>query len=202
MSFGSLSAPAIEALNGGARVGGFAHNSGEGGISRYHRDHGGDLIWKIGSGLFGCRTKDGAFDPDTFAELAGLNNVKVIELKLSQGAKPGAGGILPACKLSDKIAEVRGVPKGEAVISPPHFENFSTPVGLLEFLQTLREVSGSKPVGRKLCVCQPHQFMAICKAMIATDITPDYIVVEGAEGALALRKLSLATRSACVCGMA
>ena len=182
MSFGSLSARAIEALNKGAALGRFAHDTGEGGISRYHRKHGGHLIWEIGSGYFGCRTKDGRFDPGEFAEQAADAQVKMIEVKLSQGAKPGHGGVLPAAKVTPEIAEARDIEAGKDCISPAAHSTFSTPIGLLEWLAELRQLSGGKPVGIKLCVGQPHEIMALVKAMLETGITPDFIVVDGAEG--------------------
>ncbi len=182
MSFGALSRNAILALNKGAKTGGFAHNTGEGGISPYHLEHGGDLIWQIGTGYFGCRKLDGSFDEVLFAEKARLATVKMIEIKLSQGAKPGHGGILPAVKLTTEIAEIRNVPLGRDVISPPAHTAFSSPVGLLEFVAKLRELSAGKPVGFKLCLGRKTEFVAICKAMLATDITPDFITVDGAEG--------------------
>jgi glutamate synthase domain-containing protein 2 len=182
MSFGSLGANATTAMNWGARLGGFAQDTGEGGISRYHRMHGGDLIWEIGSGYFGCRRDDGGFDPDRFAEQARDDQVKMIELKLSQGAKPGHGGMLPAAKISPEIAQARGVPLGQDCISPARHAAFSNPTEMLEFLAQLRELSGGKPVGFKLCVGHPVEVMAICKAMLATGIAVDFIVVDGAEG--------------------
>lgn len=182
MSFGSLGGRAIEALNWGAAKGGFAHDTGEGGISRYHRSHGGDLIWEIGSGYFGCRTSDGNFDPDKFAEQAGDDQVKMIEVKLSQGAKPGHGGVLPGSKVTGEIAEARGVDVGQDCNSPPAHSTFSTPVELIEWIDDLRELSGGKPVGFKLCVGQLHEVMALMKAMIETGRTPDFIVVDGGEG--------------------
>lgn len=182
MSFGSLSKNAVLALSSGAQAGGFAHNTGEGGISPYHVDGGGDLIWQIGTGYFGCRTPDGDFSPDLFAKNATQSNVKMIELKLSQGAKPGHGGILPASKVTLEISKIRSVPMGEDVLSPPGHRAFSTPTGLLHFVQELRELSGGKPIGFKLCVGKRREFLAICKAMIKTGITPDYIAVDGGEG--------------------
>ena len=182
MSYGALSSHAILALNHGAKRGHFAHNTGEGGISPYHLEHGGDLIWQIGTGYFGCRTPDGAFAPTPFREKAGLPSVKMIEIKLSQGAKPGHGGILPAAKVSPEIAHIRGVPLGRDVISPPGHATFSTPVGLLEFVARLRELADGKPVGLKLCVGKRREFLAICKAMQRTGILPDFISVDGAEG--------------------
>jgi len=182
MSFGSLSANAIEALNKGAATGGFAHDTGEGSISRYHRKHGGDLIWELGSGYFGCRNKDGSFNPELFAEQAADEQVKMIEVKLSQGAKPGHGGMLPGAKVTEEIAEARKVEISEDCISPAAHPAFSTPIGLLQFVQQLRELSGGKPAGMKLCVGQPHEIFALVKAMLQTGITPDFIVVDGAEG--------------------
>lgn len=182
MSFGSLSANAIMALNKGAAAGSFYHDTGEGGISRYHRSHGGDLVWEIGSGYFGCRTDDGQFDPAQFADNARDPQVKMVEIKLSQGAKPGHGGVLPGSKVTEEIAEARGVPVGSDCISPPAHATFSTPIGLLEWAGELRELSGGKPVGIKLCVGKPHEVFAIMKAMRETGITLDYIVVDGAEG--------------------
>jgi len=182
MSFGSLSKTAIKALNRGAQKGGFAHNTGEGGVSPYHLEPGGDLIWQIGTGYFGCRNKEGGFDPDDFKQTATLDNIKMIEIKLSQGAKPGHGGILPSEKLTDEIAKIRNVPMGEDVLSPSGHSEFSDPKGLLEFVKRLRELSGGKPVGFKLCVGRKSEFLSICKAMIDTGIRPDFITVDGGEG--------------------
>jgi len=187
MSFGALSANAIRALNRGAAMGGFAHDTGEGSISRYHRpekpgDPAGDLIWEIGSGYFGCRTEDGHFDPEKFALQAAEPQVKMVEIKLSQGAKPGHGGVLPGPKVSAEIAEARGVMPGEDCISPARHSAFSTPLELIEFITTLRRLSGGKPVGFKLAIGHPWEFFGICKAMIETGVTPDFIVVDGAEG--------------------
>ncbi|ABI55590.1 FMN-binding glutamate synthase family protein [Alkalilimnicola ehrlichii MLHE-1] len=182
MSFGALSANAILALNKGARLGGFYQDTGEGGISRYHLEHGGDLVWEIGSGYFGCRTPDGSFSPERFAETAGLDSVRMIEIKLSQGAKPGHGGILPAAKVSPEIAAARGVPEGEDVISPPRHSAFSTPRELMQFIGQLRELSGGKPVGFKLAIGHPWEWFALAKAMQASDERPDFIVVDGGEG--------------------
>jgi glutamate synthase domain-containing protein 2 len=182
MSFGSLSANAIRALNKGARIGGFAHDTGEGSISRYHQEHGGDLVWEIGSGYFGCRTADGLFDPDAFAKKATDAQVKMVEVKLSQGAKPGHGGILPAPKVTPEIALTRGVPVGEDCLSPARHRAFSTPVEMMHFLAELRRLSEGKPVGFKLCIGHPWEFMAIVKAMRETGILPDFVVVDGAEG--------------------
>ena len=182
MSYGSLSRTAIEALNEGARIGGFLHNTGEGGISPFHLNPGGDLAWQIGTGYFGCRDSKGGFDAPKFEQSSRRESVKIIEIKLSQGAKPGHGGILPKEKLTPEIAEIRGVPMGEDVISPPAHTSFSTPVGLLEFVARLRELSGGKPVGFKLCVGYRTEFLAICKAMVETQILPDFITVDGSEG--------------------
>ncbi len=182
MSFGALSANAIRALNGGAKDGGFAHNTGEGGLSPHHLAEGGDIIWQIGTGYFGCRTPEGGFDKDAFAEKAQKDVVKAIEIKLSQGAKPSHGGVLPAAKVDEEIAEIRGVPLHQDVISPPIHSAFDGPTGLMEFVQHLREMSGGKPVGFKLCIGKRSEFMAICKAMLETGILPDFITVDGAEG--------------------
>jgi glutamate synthase domain-containing protein 2 len=182
MSFGALSANAIMALNEGARRGRFYHDTGEGSISRYHREHGGDLVWEIGSGYFGCRNDDGTFNPERFAENAANDQVKMIELKLSQGAKPGHGGVLPGAKVSAEIAKARGVPEGMDCISPARHSAFSTPRGLLEFVAQLRELSGGKPVGFKLAIGHPWEWFGIAKAMVKTGIQPDFIVVDGGEG--------------------
>jgi len=182
MSFGALSANAIRALNRGAKLGGFAHDTGEGGLSNHHRENGGDLIWEIGSGYFGCRDKDGKFDPEWFAKTSRLDQVKMVEIKLSQGAKPGHGGVLPAAKVTQEISEARGVPMGQDCVSPSCHKAFSTPEGLLRFVQQLRELSGGKPTGFKLCVGHPVEFMAIAKAIVSTGILPDFIVVDGGEG--------------------
>lgn len=182
MSFGALSANAILALNTGAARGGFAHDTGEGGISRYHREGGGDLIWEIGSGYFGCRAADGRFDPEAFRAQAGDPQVRMIELKLSQGAKPGHGGMLPAAKISPEIAEARGVPMGVDCISPAAHPEFSTPIELMEFIGRLRDLSDGKPVGFKLCIGHRREFMCMVRAMLETGIVPDFIVVDGKEG--------------------
>lgn len=182
MSFGSLSANAIRALNKGAANGHFAHDTGEGGISSYHREHLGDLIWEIGSGYFGCRHPDGTFNDRQFAENAALPQVKMIEIKLSQGAKPGHGGVLPGAKVSQEIADARGVRPGEDCISPANHSAFSTPLELMHFIKRLRELSAGKPVGFKLCIGHRVEFLNLCKAMIETDISPDFIVIDGAEG--------------------
>ena len=182
MSFGALSQNAIRALNAGAKRGNFAHDTGEGGVSPYHEQEGGDLIWEVGSGYFGCRTKDGNFDPDKFAARASLDQIKMVELKISQGAKPGHGGVLPAAKVSEEISRIRGVAMGEDCISPPYHKAFSTPVEMMQFIDTMRRLSGGKPAGFKLCIGHPWEFLAICKAMLQTGIYPDFIVVDGKEG--------------------
>jgi glutamate synthase domain-containing protein 2 len=182
MSYGALSKHAILALNKGAKIGNFAHNTGEGGLSPYHLEHGGDIIWQIGTAYFSCRNSEGKFDREKFIEKSRLDVVKMIEIKLSQGAKPGHGGILPAAKLTREIAEIRHVPMGKDVVSPAAHSTFDTPEGLLEFVAELRELSGGKPVGFKLCVGKRSDFLAICKAMLKTNITPDFITVDGGEG--------------------
>ncbi|MCB1694039.1 MAG: FMN-binding glutamate synthase family protein, partial [Pseudomonadales bacterium] len=182
MSFGALSNAAIRALNLGAKEGNFFHNTGEGGLSPYHLEHGGDVVWQVGTGYFGCRTREGRFEPSLFEEKASHDSVRMIELKLSQGAKPGHGGILPASKNTPEIARIRVVEAGTDVISPSTHPEFSTPVGLLEFIQKLRELSGGKPVGFKLCIGRRSEFIGICKAMKQTGIRPDFITVDGGEG--------------------
>ncbi len=182
MSFGALSANAILALNAGARRGGFAHDTGEGSISCHHREHGGDLIWEVGSGYFGCRNDDGTFNAERFAKNAAEPQVKMIELKLSQGAKPGHGGVLPGPKVTAEIAQARGVPEGVDCVSPARHSAFDTPLAMLHFIERLRQLSGGKPTGFKLCIGHPWEWFAIAKAMLETGITPDFIVVDGAEG--------------------
>ncbi|AKC85498.1 FMN-binding glutamate synthase family protein [Pseudoxanthomonas suwonensis] len=182
MSFGSLSANAVRALNEGARRGGFYHDTGEGSISSYHLEHGGDLVWEIGSGYFGCRDAHGRFDPARFAERAARPQVRMIEVKLSQGAKPGHGGVLPAAKVSAEIAATRGVPIGIDCVSPSRHSAFDSPLGLLEFVARLRELSGGKPVGFKLAIGHPWEWFGIAKAMRESGVLPDFIVVDGAEG--------------------
>ena len=182
MSFGALSANAILSLNAGARKGGFAHDTGEGSISRHHREHGGDLVWEIGSGYFGCRNEDGSFNAEKFTENAISPQVRMIELKLSQGAKPGHGGVLPGPKVTPEIAEARGVPAWQDCVSPASHSAFSTPIEMMHFIARLRELSGGKPTGFKLCIGHPWEWFALCKAMLETGITPDFIVVDGAEG--------------------
>ncbi|KAA0131568.1 FMN-binding glutamate synthase family protein [Gimesia chilikensis] len=182
MSFGSLSANAILALNGGARLGGFAHATGEGGLSPYHLRPGGDLVWEIGTAYFGCRDKNGHFDPEQFQEKAAEPAVKCITIKLSQGAKPGLGGVMPATKMTEEIAKTRGVPAHEKCVSPPGHSEFDSPLTLLDFIRRLRDLSDAKPVGFKLCVGRRSEFLGICKAMLQTEILPDYIIVDGGEG--------------------
>ncbi len=194
MSFGALGPNAVLALNTGAKMGNFYHTTGEGGISRYHRQPGGDLNWQIGSGYFGCRHEDGTFNPELFAEQASDDQIKMVEIKLSQGAKPGHGGILPGAKVTPEIADARKVKIGVDCISPAYHSAFSTPIELLEFIARLRELSGGKPVGFKLCVGHPWEFMAVCKAMLETEILPDFIVVDGAEGGTGAAPLELSDR--------
>ncbi|MBT4791887.1 MAG: FMN-binding glutamate synthase family protein [Halobacteriovoraceae bacterium] len=182
MSYGSLSKTAVEALNWGAKLGGLFHNTGEGGISPYHLKHGGDLCWQVGTGYFGCRNSDGTFNADMFKEKSSLEQIKLIELKISQGAKPGHGGILPGEKVNEEVAAIRAVEMGKDVISPSNHSAFTGPKGLIKFIQNLRDLSGGKPVGFKLCIGKKIEFYAIIKAMIELDIYPDFITVDGAEG--------------------
>ena len=192
MSFGALSANAILALNEGARRGGFYHDTGEGSVSRYHREAGGDLVWEIGSGYFGCRDAAGRFDPERFRANAALPQVKMIEVKLSQGAKPGHGGVLPGPKVSAEIAEARGVPVGEDCVSPPRHSAFGTPLEMMHFVATLRELSGGKPVGLKFAIGHPWEWFAMVKAMLETGIAPDFVVVDGGEGGTGAAPLEFA----------
>lgn len=192
MSFGALSANAIQALNAGAARGRFAHDTGEGAISTWHRVHGGDLIWEIGSGYFGCRDGAGQFCPERFAQQATDPQVKMVEIKLSQGAKPGHGGVLPGPKVTAEIAAARGVPVGVDCVSPAGHGAFSTPRELLAFVVQLRELSGGKPVGIKLCVGHPWEWFALVKAMLASGTTPDFIVVDGSEGGTGAAPLEFA----------
>ena len=194
MSFGALSANAIRALNKGAALGGFAHDTGEGGFSPYHREGGGDVIWEIGSGYFGCRRPDGGFDADKFAAAAANDQIKMIEIKLSQGAKPGHGGVLPGPKVTAEIAAIRGVEEGKDCLSPARHSAFSTPIELMNFIARLRALSGGKPIGFKLCVGHPWEFLAICKAMLETNIRPDFIVVDGKEGGTGAAPLEFTDR--------
>ena len=182
MSFGALSENAILALNSGAKLGNFAHNTGEGGLSDHHMQPGGDIIWQIGTGYFSCRNHDGTFNYEAFGERAVLPQVKMIEIKLSQGAKPGHGGILPAAKVTPEIARIRLVAMGEDVVSPPGHTAFSTPLEMVAFIQKLRTLSKGKPIGFKLCIGHKSEFVAICKAMVKTGIYADFITVDGGEG--------------------
>ena len=182
MSYGSLSKTAVEALNLGAKTGGFYHNTGEGGISPYHLKHEADLCWQLGTGYFGARNPDGSFNRDMFAEKSKTPSVKMIELKLSQGAKPGHGGMLPGTKVNEEVAQIRSVEIGKDVNSPPSHKEFSTPEGLIKFIKELRQLSGGKPVGFKICVGKKVEFMAIVKAMLKLEVYPDFITVDGAEG--------------------
>lgn len=182
MSFGAISKNAILAMNHGAKMGGFYHNTGEGGLSDYHLEPGGDIVWQIGTGYFGCRTDEGRFDPDAFREKATHHHVKMIELKISQGAKPGHGGVLPAEKNNEEIAGIRQIEPYTVVRSPPGHKEFSDAAGLLGFIGKLRELSGGKPVGFKLCIGKKSELTAICEAMKSTGIRPDFITVDGAEG--------------------
>lgn len=191
MSFGALSANAVKALNIGAKTGGFYHDTGEGGLSGHHLEHGGDIVWELGSGYFGARDKDGHFDPELFREHANNDAVKMTEIKLSQGAKPGHGGLLPAAKVTEEIAKIRNVPAHQDCLSPRGHSAFSTPIEMLEFAARMRELSGGKPVGLKLCVGQPHEPFAIMKAILKSGITPDFIVVDGGEGGTGAAPLEL-----------
>ena len=189
MSFGALSANAIRALNEGARRGGFAHDTGEGGLSDHHLERGGDLVWEIGSGYFGTRTTEGDFDPEQFRDKSAHEQVKCVSLKLSQGAKPGIGGVLPAAKVSPEIARVRGVPQGQKCVSPARHKVFTTPVELIDFIARMRELSGGKPTGFKLCVGSRTDVLAICKAIREVGTGPDFIIVDGSEGGTAAAPL-------------
>lgn len=199
MSFGSLSANAIEALNLGAKQAGCFHNTGEGGASPYHLKHGGDLVWQIGSGLFGCRDDEGNFNPATFEIMAKRPQIKMIEIKLSQGAKPGHGGVLPKAKITREIAEIRHIPMDRDCVSPAVNPECTTPIALLNFVARLRKLSGGKPVGFKLCIGNPAEFLGICKAMIETGITPDFITVDGAEGGTGAAPVEFTNRLGMVC---
>src|SRR5260370_6090637 len=182
MSFGEIRPSAVRALDAGDKKGGVAHGTGEGGVSPYPREDGGDLIWEVGSGYFGCRNRDGSFNPEEFARVATDDQIKMVELKMSQGAKPGHGGVLPAAKVSVEISKIRGVAMGEDCISPATHRAFSTPLEMMAFIGEMRRLSGGKPTGFKLCVGHPLDFLAICKAMLQTGIYPDFIVVDGNEG--------------------
>lgn len=194
MSFGALSFTAIETLNWGAQMGGFAHNTGEGGLTPYHTKHRGDIIWQLGTAYFGTRNRDGSFSPTKFKEKSRLECVKMIEIKLSQGAKPSHGGMLPAPKVSEEIANIRGITPGQDCISPPTHSEAGTPLELMDFIQRLRELSGGKPIGFKLCIGLKHEFYSLCKAMIKTNITPDFITVDGAEGGTGAAPLEFSNR--------
>lgn len=199
MSFGSLSTTAIEALNLGAAKGGFYHNTGEGGVSPYHLKHGGDIVWQIGTGLFGCRDEDGSFSPEKFKFLATNPVVKMIEIKLSQGAKPGHGGVLPKAKITEEIAMIRGISRDQDCVSPAVNPECTTPKKLLNFIKTLRELSGGKPIGIKLCIGNPAEFLALCKAMLSTNILPDFITVDGAEGGTGAAPVEFSNRLGMMC---
>ncbi len=182
MSYGALSKNAILALNAGAKQGNFFHNTGEGGLSPYHLQNGGDVVWNIGTGYFSCRTEDGKFSYEEYTKRASLDNVKMIEIKFSQGAKPGHGGILPKEKVTDEISAIRLVPKGNDIVSPPTHSAFTTPLELMDFIKTLRKGSGGKPVGMKICIGNKSEFLSICKAMVETNTYLDFITVDGGEG--------------------
>ena len=182
MSYGSLSKNAILALNSGAKIGGFYHNTGEGGLSPYHLQEGGDVVWNIGTGYFSTRDTDGKFSVEEYTKRATLDNVKMIEIKFSQGAKPGHGGILPKEKVTDEIASIRLVGKGHDIVSPPKHSAFSTPLELINFVKVLREHSGGKPIGIKICIGDKSEFISICKAMVETKTYLDFITVDGGEG--------------------
>ncbi len=194
MSFGALGANAIEALNLGAKIGGFYHDSGEGGLSPYHLKPGGDVVWEVGSGYFGCRTKDGRFDPEHFRDRAAHDQVRMTEIKLSQGAKPGHGGMLPAAKVTQEIADTRDVPAHQDCLSPAGHSAFSTPHELVEFAAKMRDLSSGKPIGIKLCVGYPHELFAVVKAMLETGILIDFIVIDGAEGGTGAAPTELSDR--------
>ena len=199
MSFGSLSANAIEALNYGAQKAGCYHNTGEGGVSPYHLKHHGDIVWQIGTGLFGCRDAQGQFSPTLFATTANKAEVEMIEIKLSQGAKPGHGGVLPKEKITPEIAAIRHIPMAEDCISPATNPQCKTPLALLAFVEQLRGLSGGKPVGFKLCIGNPGEFLALCKAMLETGITPDFITVDGAEGGTGAAPVEFSNRLGMMC---
>lgn len=192
MSFGAISKNAVLALNRGAKVGQFYHNTGEGGLSEYHLAPGGDIVFQIGTAYFGCRSENGQFSETRFAEVAARPQVKMIEIKLSQGAKPGGGGTLPGIKVTPEIAAARGIPVGKDVHSPPSHSVFSNAIEMMHYVQTLRELSGGKPVGIKMCVGHHHDFFALCKAMIETQIRLDFVTVDGAEGGTGAAAMSFA----------
>ena len=199
LSFGSLSSTAIAALNRGAALGNFAHNTGEGSISQHHLEHGGDIIWQIGTGYFGCRNPDGTFNDDAFQERASLDTVKMIEVKLSQGAKPSHGGVLPGIKVTEEIAQIRLVQVGETVLSPPTHPEFNSPEGLLKFVERLRNLSTGKPIGFKLCLGKKIEFLAIIKAMLKSNIYPDFITIDGAEGGTGAAPVEFSNRIGTPC---
>jgi len=199
MSFGSLSTRAIEALNLGAKKAGCYHNTGEGAASPYHLKHGGDIVWQLGTGLFGCRTEEGRFNSETFASTAKLPQIKMIEIKLSQGAKPGHGGVLPKAKITKEIAKIRHIPMDKDCISPAVNPECTSPKDLLAFIKQLRELSGGKPIGFKLCIGNPAEFLSICKAMLETGITPDFITVDGAEGGTGAAPVEFTNRLGMIC---
>ena len=199
MSFGSLSKNAIEALNLGAKKAGCFHNTGEGGVSPYHLKHGGDIVWQLGTGLFGCRDEQGNFNPSTFEKTAKLPQIKMIEIKLSQGAKPGHGGVLPKAKITDEIARIRNISKDYDCVSPAINPECTSPKDLLAFIEKLRNLSGGKPIGFKLCIGNPAEFLSICKAMLATGITPDFITVDGAEGGTGAAPVEFSNRLGLIC---
>lgn len=199
LSFGSLSSTAIEALNRGAALGNFAHNTGEGSISKYHLKHGGDIIWQIGTGYFGCRNPDGSFNREAFQKRATLDVVKMIEVKLSQGAKPSHGGVLPGAKVTDEIAKIRLVEEGQTVLSPPTHPEFDSPRGLLDFIVQLRNLSGGKPVGYKICLGRKIEFLAMVKSMLETEVYPDFITIDGAEGGTGAAPVEFSNRLGTPC---
>ncbi|MBT8145465.1 MAG: FMN-binding glutamate synthase family protein, partial [Gammaproteobacteria bacterium] len=199
MSFGAISANAIAALNKGAALGGFAQNTGEGSISEYHLAHGGDLVWQLGTGYFGCRTPDGRLDDETFANKSHLEQVKMIEVKISQGAKPSHGGVLPGAKVTEEIARIRTVEVGKTVESPACHPEFSTPTELMEFIMRLRKLSGGKPIGFKLCLGRKSEFMGMVKAMLETEVYPDFITVDGAEGGTGAAPVEFSNRLGTPC---
>lgn len=194
MSFGALSSHAVLAMNKGAALGDFAQDTGEGGLTPYHLEHGADVIWEIGSGYFGCRTREGRFDDEDFRQKAANPLVRMIEIKISQGAKPGHGGLLPAAKVTAEIARIREVPQGQDCLSPASHPEFDSPRGLLDFVARLRRLSDGKPVGFKLCIGRRSEFMGICKAMLSSNILPDFITVDGAEGGTGAAPVELSDR--------
>ena len=199
MSYGSLSANAVEAMNAGAKIGGFAHNTGEGGLTPHHLKHGGDIIWQIGPGYFGCRTEDGNFSSELFKIKVATPQVKMVEIKLSQGAKPGHGGILPASKNTPEIAHIRGIEPHTLVASPPYHKAFDTPRGLVHFIKHLRDLSDGKPIGFKLCIGHKSEFIGICKAMIEEDIYPTLLLLMEQRVAPAPHHRSFPTMLAHLC---